>query len=445
MREYSFRTFLTIWIGQLASIIGSGLTNFGLGVWVLKETGSVTQFSLIIMFASVPAIIAAPFAGVIVDKWKRKWLMVISDSVAGISTITIFVLMYFNIFEVWHLYLTAAVSSLFSSFQMPAYQSTIPLLVPKEQLGRANGMVQMADALSIVVAPVMAGFLLASIGIKGILLFDIFTFLIALSTIMFVKFPELSESEKDPKKVSFFQDALFGWKYIMDRPGLRGLLIYFAVVNLLLGYFNVLLQPLILSFTNEKMLGIALSITGIGMLVGGIAMSIWGGPKNKVLAVIGSGAISGIFLMMLGLKESVVLVTAATCFMFLLLPVGNAASQVIWQSKVPLNVQGRVFALRRMIAISLSPIAYITAGPLVEKVFDPAVQKGAFAYGITTLIGSGEGRGIGLLFILLGLGWILTSVTVYLNPRVRALETEIPDAIGRNEGNTEEKVLVSAQ
>jgi MFS transporter, DHA3 family, macrolide efflux protein len=444
MREYSFRTFLIIWIGQLASIIGSGLTNFGLGVWVLKETGSVTQFSLIIMFASVPAIIAAPFAGVIVDKWKRKWLMVISDSVAGVSTLLIFTLIYFQMFEVWHLYVTAAVSSLFSSFQMPAYQSTIPLLVRKEQLGRANGMVQMADALSIVFAPVLAGFLLYSIGIKGILMIDLFTFFIALSTILFIKFPELTDSEKDSKKVSFFQDALYGWKYIMDRPGLRGLLVYFALVNLLLGYFNVLLQPLILSFSNERTLGIALSITGIGMLLGGIAVSIWGGPKNRVLAVVGSGAISGLFLLMLGIKESVILVTAATFMMFLLLPIGNAASQVIWQSKVPLNVQGRVFALRRMIAISLSPIAYITAGPLIEKVLNPAVQNGGFANGITTFIGTGEGRGIGLLFLILGIGWIITSLMVYLNPRVRALETEIPDAISNSSLDTDNQVYVSA-
>jgi MFS transporter, DHA3 family, macrolide efflux protein len=444
MREYSFKTFLTIWIGQLASVIGSGLTNFGLGVWVLTETGSVTQFALIIMFASVPAIIAAPFAGVVVDKWKRKWLMVISDSVAGISTLLIFTLIYFQLFEVWHLYVTAAVSSLFSSFQMPAYQSTIPLLVRKEQLGRANGMVQMADALSIVFAPVLAGFLLYSIGIKGILMIDLFTFLIALSTILFVKFPELAESEKDSKKVSFFQDAMYGWKYIMDRPGLKGLLVYFAVVNLLLGYFNVLLQPLILSFSNERTLGIALSITGIGMLLGGISVSIWGGPKNRVLAVVGSGAISGLFLLMLGIRESVILVTAATFMMFLLLPVGNAASQVIWQSKVPLNVQGRVFALRRMIAISLSPIAYITAGPLVEKVFNPVVQDSGLANGLTTFIGIGEGRGIGLLFLLLGIGWIVTSLIVYLNPRVRALETEIPDAISDHVVEANEKVLVSA-
>jgi MFS transporter, DHA3 family, macrolide efflux protein len=151
-----------------------------------------------------------------------------------------------------------------------------------------------------------------------------------------------------------------------------------------------------------------------------------------------------LFLMLLGIKESVFLVTLATCLMFLLLPIGNAASQVIWQSKVPLNVQGRVFALRRMIAISLSPIAYITAGPLVEKIFDPAVQNGGFAQGITKFIGTGDGRGIGLLFILLGLGWIVTSLVVFLNPRVRGLESEIPDAASTINDSQGENVLAGA-
>jgi MFS transporter, DHA3 family, macrolide efflux protein len=151
-----------------------------------------------------------------------------------------------------------------------------------------------------------------------------------------------------------------------------------------------------------------------------------------------------LFLMLLGIKESVFLVTLATCLMFLLLPIGNAASQVIWQSKVPLNVQGRVFALRRMIAISLSPIAYITAGPLVEKIFDPAVQNGGVAQGITKFIGTGDGRGIGLLFILLGVGWIVTSLVVFLNPRVRGLESEIPDAASTTNDSQGENVLAGA-
>lgn len=432
-----------IWVGQLVSVIGTGLTQFGLGVWVLKETGSITQFSLIIMFASVPAILASPFAGVIVDKWKRKWVMIISDTISGLSTFTIFILIYLNLFEVWHLYIAAAISSFFSSFQFPAYQATIPLLVSKEQLGRANGMIQMAEALSVVFAPVMAGFLIVAIGIKGILLIDFVTFLVAVSTLLIVKFPELLVNEKDQQKISFFQDAIYGWKYIMDRPGLRGFLSYFAIANLLLGFFNVLLQPLLLSFTNEKMLGIALSITGIGMLIGGTTMSIWGGAKRRVLSVLGSGMAGGIFLILVGLKESVVLITAATFFIFIVLPVGNAASQAIWQSKVPLNVQGRVFALRRMIAMSLSPIAYISAGPLVERVFNPITKDSSFSPLIGRMIGIGDGRGIGLLFIALGMIWTISSILIYLNPRVRDLEEEIPDAIPSEVGNKGEEIIAT--
>lgn len=444
MREYSFRIFLMIWLGQLSSVIGTGLTHFGLGVWVLKETGSITQFSLIIMFASVPAILVSPFAGVIIDKWKRKWVMVISDTISGLSTFTIFLLIYFNVFEVWHLYITAAIASTFSSFQFPAYQATIPLLVPKEKLGRANGMIQMAEALSIVFAPVMAGFLIVSIGIEGILLIDFVTFLFALSILLLVRFPELGAGEKDNQKISFFRDALFGWKYIVERPGLRGFLVYFAVANLALGYNSVLLQPLILSFTNEKLLGISFSIAGIGMLLGGAVMSIWGGPEKRVLTVLGSGMAGGFFLMMAGLRESVVLVTAATFFIFMVLPVGNAASQAIWQSKVPLNVQGRVFALRRMIAMSLSPIAYISAGPLVEKVFNPAVKDSTITPLIDSVIGTGNGRGIGLLFITIGLIWTVSSIFIYFNPRVRGLETEIPDALPSELRNSVEEVIISS-
>ncbi|HYK73803.1 MAG TPA: hypothetical protein VEV44_11895, partial [Pseudoneobacillus sp.] len=137
-------------------------------------------------------------------------------------------------------------------------------------------------------------------------------------------------------------------------------------------------------------------------------------------------------------------VTAATFLIFFILPVGNAASQFIWQSKVPLNIQGRVFALRRMIAMSLSPIAYISAGPLVEKVFDPVVKDSTLAPMIEKTIGIGDGRGIGLLFMTLGVIWAISSILIYFNPRVRGLENEIPDALPNESGSRVEEILVSS-
>ncbi|GAA0327755.1 MFS transporter [Bacillus carboniphilus] len=427
----SFRNFVILWIGQLCSVLGTGITQFSLGVWILKETGSVTQFAMIMMAASLPGILIAPFAGVVVDRWNRKWIMVISDCMAGLSTLAIFILYSFNALEVWHLFITAAIATMFNSFQMPAYQASIPMLVPKEKLDKANGMVQLTEALSIVIAPMLAGFLFYAIDLNGILIIDFATFFVAITTLLCIKFPALPSkgSSEVEEKTSFFKEALFGWEFIMKRPGLKGFLLYFAIVNLLLGFFNVLLQPLILSFSDEKMLGISLSLAGIGMLVGGATMSIWGAPKNRVLTVLGTGFVGGIFLSIAGLKESILLITLGVFFVFVMIPVGNAASQSIWQRKVPLHVQGRVFSLRRMIAVSLQPIAFISAGPLVGWLAPQMEEGGSLSGLFGKLVGMGDGRAIGLLFVLLGVLWSLTSILLYFNPRVRKLEGELPDVL----------------
>lgn len=429
MVKQSFKTFLIIWFGQLASVIGSGLTGFSLGVWVFQETGSVTLFSFIVMSAVLPGVIASPIAGYVVDKWKRKHVMIAADCVAGLSTLLIFVLLLFDQLEIWHIFLATSLSSFSSAFQLPAYQSTIALLVPKKNLGRANGMVQMADSLSMVIAPLAAGFLLGIIGLQGIILVDFITFIIAVTSLIFVRIPELKK-EQNPEKSSFLKEASMGWDYIKNRPGLLGLLLYFAFANFLLGYVNVLLQPLILTLGDEKALGMAISLTGVGMLVGGIIMSVWNGMKDQIKQFLLFGFLSGIGLSITGLVPSVFVITLGMFLTMSLLPFGNAASQSIWQRKVQPKVQGRVFALRRMVALSLSPIAYITAGPVAENVFTPLmVEGGLLESSLGMLIGVGESRGIGLLFLTLGILWSLLCVVCYLHPRIRNLEKELPDAI----------------
>ncbi|WP_456275797.1 MFS transporter [Bacillus sp. AK128] len=449
MMKKSFNTFLVIWIGQLASVVGSGLTSFSLGVWVFQTTGSVTLFSLIIMSAVLPGIIAAPFAGYIVDKWKRKYVMIAADCLAGLSTLVIFILLSSGNLEAWHIFIAAAISSFSSAFQLPAYQSTIALLVPKKNLGRANGMVQMADSISMIIAPLAAGFLLGFIGLNGVILIDFISFLIAVSTLIFVKLPELTKDVK-VEKAPFIKEALMGWSYIRERPALIGMLFYFAFANFLLGYLNVLLQPLILTLGSEKALGVVISITGCGMLVGSVLISVWGGMKNQIKQFLLFGFFSAIGVSITGLVPSIAVITVGMFITMILLPFGNTASQTIWQRKVHPNVQGRVFALRRMIALSLSPIAYITAGPVTEKVFNPLmVEGGLLATSIGGFIGVGEGRGIGLLFLTLGILWAALSIGCYLHPRIRNLEVEIPDAIDDEAGvltvSSKEQTVVTAE
>jgi DHA3 family macrolide efflux protein-like MFS transporter len=437
IRLNGFRLFGFIWFGQLISIIGSGLTGFALGVWVYQETGSVTEFSFILLSSTLPGMLISPIAGVLVDRFDRRWIMMISDLVAGMSTLTIFFLLYTQHLALWHILITNAVGAIGNAFQFPAYQATVSLLVPKEHLGRANGMIQFAEAASMVTAPLLAGYLIKTIDVHGVVLIDFVTCLFAVASLLIVRFPRhttQSGNIVEKKKGAFFENVTFGWRYIWGRPGLRGLLFYFAISNFLFGFMNVTLTPLVLSFSDEKALGLINSVSGIGMILGGLLMSIWGGAKRKINSLVFAGTMGGVALILQGVQASVITIAIAMFLQLFVLPIANGSSQSIWQSKVAPEVQGRVFSVRRLIAISLNPLAYLLSGPTVDYIFEPLMaKKGPLSGTIGAMIGTGTGRGIGLMLILLGILLILNNLVIYLNPRVRNVEDEIPDAIVKKE------------
>lgn len=442
LEKQSFNTFILIWIGQFLSVLGSGLTQFALGIWVLMETGSVTQFSFIILAFMLPMVIISPFAGVIVDRYSRKKIMLITDSVAGLTTIIILLLVVTDSLQVWHIYITTGIASIFSCFQLPSYQSIVSLIVPKEQLGRANGMIQLADSSTTIIAPVVAGLLLHIGGLLSVLVIDLITFLVAVVTLAFARIPELvRKAEGKLSSNKFIVEIKEGWNYISERKGLKMLLIYFALVNFVLGFFNVAFKPLILSLSSEQTLGMVISITGIGMLLGGLFMSIWGGPKKRVEGLLGFSLISAIFIALSGFTTSIPIITACIFVCLLVLPVSNACSQAIWQSKIDKHIQGRVFALRSAIGKSLFPVGTLMSGPLIDYVFNPLMDHGGFlSSSVGEVIGVGEGRGAGLLFIIVGVCWIGFTITMYLNSKVRNIESEVPDCQTEVSGRSKELV-----
>jgi len=277
------RIFLLIWFGQLVSLIGSGLTKFALGVWVYEHTGSVTQFALISVFARLPAILLFPVAGALIDRWNRRWAMILSDSGACLSTIAVALLLVTGRLEIWHIYLAVAVSSAFSAFQWPAYSAATTLLVPKQHLGRASGMIQLGESASQFLAPMLAAGLLSVIKLQGIILTDCATFLFSLATLLSIRFPDaLTNTVRKAGVPSLLREMAYGWTYITARPGLLGLLIFIAVSNFALGIAQVLFPPLILAFAPVTVLGTVQSIACGGMVVGSILMSVWGGPKRRM-------------------------------------------------------------------------------------------------------------------------------------------------------------------
>ncbi len=424
------KAFLLIWFGQVVSLTGSSLTSFALGVWVYQLTGSATQFALISLFATLPGIFASPLAGVMADRWNRRWVMIISDSGAVCCTLMILLLLNADILNIWHIYIINSVRSVFNAFQFPAYTAAITQMIPKRHLGRASGMTEGGDAVSFLISPLMAGVLMGIIRLEGIIIIDFITFLFSMITLFIARIPDVhTTAAGEAGKGSLLYEALFAWNYIVTKPGLFAMLIYFAVINLLMGMVEVLATPLVLSFASPVVLGTILSVGGIGMVAGSLIMSAWGGPRRLIMGVIAFDFMTGFYTLTLGF-HTYVPILAATLFLLMLgMPISNGCCKVIWQKKVESDLQGRVFALTRMVSWSSLPFAYILAGPLADYVFEPLMASDGFLAGsVGRIIGVGHGRGIGLLFIVMGLLTILTSVAAFLYPRLRLLEDELPDA-----------------
>jgi MFS family permease len=423
------RAFLVIWLGQVISIIGSGLTGFALGVWMFEETGQATPFAMTVLFATLPRLLLAPVAGSLADRWNRRWIMVLADTGSALVTLGAIALVMTDRIEVWHVYGIALLGAICSSLQEPAYLASIAVLVPHEHLGRANGMVQAAQAIDMLLSPMLAGALFGVVGMRGIFLIDIATYVIAVGSLLVVAIPQPQRTTSVDDPEDKWQDLTYGWRYLWARPGLFGMLIYFALVNFFLGTIGALSGPLVLSFAEPVVLGTVQMASGVGMLLGSVVISAWGGPRRRITGVVGAIAAASVGILVMGLRPSGVGVGAGMALFLFFIPIASGCSQAIFQTKVPLNAQGRVFAARSMISGSMMPIAYLLTGPLADRVFEPRLQPGApWADGwIGRLMGVGAGRGIGFMFVIAGVFLMTASLLAWTHPRIRHLEAELPD------------------
>ena len=253
------KTFLVIWVGQLVSIIGSGLTGFALSVWMFEQTGQATPIAMNALAFNLPRVILSPIAGSVADRYNRRMVLILADCGAALSTLAVAIILLSGNLEVWHIYLTTAISSAFSAFQEPAYRASITMLVPKKDLARAGGIQQIGFAIQSILTPLIASVLYLAIGLEGVILVDFATFFIAIGALLVVRIPQpkpTTETEVEGEKQSMWQDSLFGWRYLRKRPGLFGLLWYYAAVNFFLSLSGVLMIPLVLSYGAATDLGV---------------------------------------------------------------------------------------------------------------------------------------------------------------------------------------------
>jgi MFS transporter, DHA3 family, macrolide efflux protein len=423
--------FTLVWAGQLVSVLSTNMTAFALTIWVFEKTGSATALGLMQVFFITPYLLITPFAGVMVDRHNRKLMMAVSDMVAGVATISILVLQGMGMLQVWMLYAAAIFQGLGNAFQWPAYSATISLMVPKEKYGRANGMMSLIDSGPGVLAPLMAGALLPLIGLTGILSLDVATFIFAIIVLLFVFIPQPPRTVAGAvSQGNIFKESTFGFKYIFARPSLLGLQLVFLFGNLCMGIAFTVLAPMILLRTgnNTVSLGLSQSAGAIGGVVGGIAMSLWGGFKRRVHGVLAGWMIASFFASLIGLSVWLPLWIGAMALSSLFNPLINGSNQAIWQSKVAPDMQGRVFSARTLIAWLPNPIAPLIAGLLADYVLEPAMSTpGGLSLSLGGLIPPGPGAGMALLIVLGSLGGFLAGLTGYFVSSIRNAEDILPD------------------
>lgn len=425
------RGFVIVWIGQVISLIGTNMTNFGLTIWAYKLTGQATALALVAFFYVTPMLILSPVAGALVDRSNRKVMMMISDLASGLATIVVLILYATGKLQIWHLYLTGAFAGAFQTFQWPAFSSAITTMLPKEHYGRANGLMSLAESGSGIFAPLLAGALLSVIGLGGILALDIFSFVFAITALLVVPVPQPKATEVGQEsRGSLWKESIFGFWYIVKRPSLLGLQLVFMIGNFFFGIAFVLLAPMILARTgnDELIYGMVNSVGAVGGLVGGLVMSAWGGSKRQVHGVLIGWALTGAALAVMGMGQSLAIWVVASFVGMFVTPVINSSNQSIWQAKVAPDVQGRVFSIRRLIAWFVNPLSMLVAGPLADKIMEPAMQReGILALLFGPLVGTGPGAGMGLIFVLTGIGTILIGLGGYAFPAVRDAELILPD------------------
>lgn len=423
--------FTLVWIGQIVSVLASAMSQFGLTIWMFQQTESATALGLMQVFFITPFLLISPIAGVLVDRHNRKMMMMVSDVVAGIATILILVFQSLGILEFWHLYFASVVYGLGMAFQWPAYSAAITTMIPKAQYARANGMMSLIEAGPGVVAPLLAGALLPVIGLTGLLLFDVVTFLFAVGVLMIVHIPQPPRTEEGRQgQGSILKEAAYGFKYIFARPSLLGLQLIFFVGNLFSGIGYTLLAPMVLSRTanDSLMLGSVQTAGAVGGLIGGILMSAWGGFKRRVHGVLTGWMISGVGMAILGLAGGLPVWIAGMIIGSLVGSMINASNQAIWQAKVAPDVQGRVFSARRLIAWFTNPISPIIAGTLADFVLEPQMRTtSALSETFGGLVGTGPGAGMGLIIFFCGLLAVGVGVTGYFIPAIHNAETVLPD------------------
>jgi MFS family permease len=423
-----------IWLGQIVSGLASSITAVALPIWIFSITGSGTAVGLLEFFFFSSYLLTVLFAGVLIDRYNRKMMMLVYDFLSLSAMAILLVLQTTGNLEVWHLYLSAVFQGVGYAFQSPSYAAAITTMVPKRQFIRANSMMALLNDGPEIFGPLLAGGLYLLVGLAGLLAFNLLAFVVSIGALLFVEVPtprHTPEGERAHSK--FLKEAIYGIKYIFRRPGLLGLQLIFFTGNLFSGIALSVaaLYPMLLlrSGNDAEVVGIVQSAGALAAVVAGIFLTGWGGIKRPVRAILLGWILSSLFgLTMLGIGRVIVIWLIAIVINYIFEPVVNVSIDAFLQTKIPPDLQGRVFSASDFLSQAMVPFTPLLAGFFGDQIFEPAMNPGgALVDMFGWLVGTGPGAGFGLLILICGIGGTLVGLSGYLVSDIRNVDVLLPD------------------
>ncbi len=422
------RSFYTLVITQTLSLIGSRMTSIGVGIFLFKSTGKTTPLLLMAFFNELPGMLASSFAGVWVDRWDRRKVMLFADLGQAIGSVLLIVSFLSGRFQLWQLYFIVFVQGSFSIFQGPAEDAAVTMLVPEAQRERANGLREMAFPFAGVIAPVLAGLVYAAAGIGGVLAVDLASFLAAVIALGVINIPNPPTSQEGSTAGgNFLQEFSGSFKFLVASSSLLIFIIYMAITYLLLNGPLDLAIPYLLKFTgSEAAMGALMGVMSLGAFCGALLMTIWPGLRPRMHVLVAAFILNGAMFLVFGLTHHLLILGLALFLIMLPLPVGNALFVSIIQVKTPPNMQGRIFAFIEQLGFLGSTISFLLTGYLVDHVLEPAIHKPGWEK-LAPWVGNQPGAGMRLVLVVTGVLMLLVTLALAAWPRVRRLEALLPD------------------
>lgn len=406
----SFSLFLVVWAGQLLSKIGSGVSAFALGVYLLQTTGATSAYSFLLMAAFLPSVLLAPVGGVIADRKDRRLMMATGDLGSALGMGFILVMLLLAPDACWPIYLGAAVSSLFAALQSPAFKATVTDILDEETYAKGSGLIQLAEASQYLLGPILAAVLLSRFSLPVVLGLDMATFAVAALLVLAIRGRVVGKGGKRLPG-NFRKDFADGVRYIADNQKVLHLLHIAAAATFLVGILQSVFVPMALSVSDSGTLGAVQSISASGMLIGGllIGMSSKTGKQGRVLSV--SLVTAGFFYILIGASPNAALITCAAFCFFFTLPFVNASLEVLFRQNIDNGMQGRAWSLISLITQTGMVMAFGIAGLLADHLFNPLLtDAGRLSDTVGRLMGTGPSRGSGLMVMVCGLLLLLYAL-----------------------------------